>query len=43
MLEEYGKGAPQLFYGSQGDFVIYGLALWPSFSYWLIPGTELED
>jgi hypothetical protein len=27
----------------QGDFVHYGFYHWPSWSKWLVPGTELED
>lgn len=33
----------QIYFGSQGDFVIYGSANWISFSYWLIPGSQIED
>ncbi|MCP1937344.1 hypothetical protein J2R95_003139 [Bradyrhizobium japonicum] len=30
-------------YSLDGDFVHYGLVSLPSWSTWLIPGTELED
>jgi hypothetical protein len=28
----------------EGDLVIYGVGTgWPSFSYWLVPGTQVEE
>lgn len=29
---------------ADGDLIFYAAGMgWPSFSYWLIPGTQLED
>jgi hypothetical protein len=25
------------------DYICYGEADWPSYSQWMVPGTELED
>jgi hypothetical protein len=36
-------GKAMFFLGTHADFVLQGRADWPSFSYWMIPGTELED
>jgi hypothetical protein len=42
-MEEYANdGICRIYYGSRCDYVIYGAAWWPSFSYWLIPGTWEE-
>ncbi len=27
----------------EGFFVDYGSCMWPSWSYWLVPGTEIND
>jgi hypothetical protein len=31
------------FYATHGHYVISGLGHWPSYSYWLIPGTWRDD
>lgn len=33
----------RLIWAPQGDFVVYGVYGMPSASYWLIPGTQIED
>jgi hypothetical protein len=41
-MEEFAQGTIQLYYGTQADYILSGAAWWPSFSYWMIPGTQ-ED
>jgi hypothetical protein len=38
-MDEYANGTIQVYYASRCDYVISGAAWWPSYSYWMIPGT----